>query len=114
MPARTSGFGGCFARCSRSTARTSWGAGDHSDLEALMDWTASLGGNMVATLPMLASNFDGPNPHISPYLADLAVVLERVLPRPPEASPSWPGATPRGVCSTPTEFQDRSGRPPRP
>lgn len=46
---------------------SSWGAGDHSDLEALMDWTASLGGNMVATLPMLATSFDGENPHISPY-----------------------------------------------
>ena len=45
----------------------SWGAGDHSDLEALMDYTASLGGNMVATLPMLATAFDGENPHISPY-----------------------------------------------
>ena len=46
---------------------TSWGAGDHSDLEALMDFTASLGGNLVATLPMLATAFDGPTPHISPY-----------------------------------------------
>lgn len=46
---------------------SSWGAGDHSDLERLMDYTASLGGNMVATLPMLATAFDGPNPHISPY-----------------------------------------------
>jgi len=45
----------------------SWGAGDHSDLEALMDWTAGLGGGLVATLPMLASTFDGPNPVISPY-----------------------------------------------
>ena len=45
----------------------SWGAGDHSDLEALMDFTAGLGGNMVATLPMLATAFDGENPHISPY-----------------------------------------------
>ena len=46
---------------------SSWGAGDHSDLEALMDFTAKLGGNLVATLPMLATAFDGPNPHISPY-----------------------------------------------
>ena len=46
---------------------SSWGAGDHSDLETLMDWTAEQGGNLVATLPMLASSFDGPNPHISPY-----------------------------------------------
>ena len=46
---------------------TSWGAGDHSDLEALMDWTRSLGGSLVATLPMLATAFDGANPIISPY-----------------------------------------------
>ena len=45
----------------------SWGSGDFSDLEALIDWTASLGGGLVASLPMLASNFDGPDPVISPY-----------------------------------------------
>jgi 4-alpha-glucanotransferase len=45
----------------------SWGAGDLSDLEALIDWTAGLGGGLVASLPMLASNFDGPSPIISPY-----------------------------------------------
>ena len=45
----------------------SWGAGDLGDLEALIDWTAGLGGGLVATLPMLASNFDGPSPLISPY-----------------------------------------------
>ena len=45
----------------------SWGAGDHSDLEKLMDWTAGLGGGLVATLPMLASVFEGPDPIISPY-----------------------------------------------
>ena len=42
-------------------------SGDHSDLEALMDWTAARGGGLVATLPMLASVFDGPAPVISPY-----------------------------------------------
>jgi len=45
----------------------SGGAGDHSDLEALMDWTAGQGGGLVATLPMLASVFDGPDPVVSPY-----------------------------------------------
>ena len=44
-----------------------WGAGDFSDLGALIEWTAGLGGGIVATLPMLASNFDGPSPIISPY-----------------------------------------------
>jgi len=43
------------------------GAGDFADLEALIDWTAGLGGGLVATLPMLASHFDGPSPVVSPY-----------------------------------------------
>jgi 4-alpha-glucanotransferase len=46
---------------------SSWGAGDFSDLEALIEWTAGQGGGLVASLPMLASNFDGPSPIISPY-----------------------------------------------
>jgi 4-alpha-glucanotransferase len=33
----------------------SWGGGDFSDLEKLMDWTAGMGGRMVATLPILAT-----------------------------------------------------------
>lgn len=41
------------------TAR-SWGAGDFSDLETLAEWTAGLGGGMVATLPMLAAFLDEP------------------------------------------------------
>lgn len=38
----------------------SWGAGDFSDLETLAEWTASLGGGVVATLPMLAAFLDEP------------------------------------------------------
>jgi 4-alpha-glucanotransferase len=38
----------------------SWGAGDFSDLEALAEWTAGLGGGVVATLPMLASFLEEP------------------------------------------------------
>jgi 4-alpha-glucanotransferase len=45
---------------------SSWGAGDFSDLEALMDWTAGQGGGLAATLPMLASFFDG-KATVSPY-----------------------------------------------
>jgi 4-alpha-glucanotransferase len=41
------------------TAR-SWGAGDFSDLATLADWTAGLGGGVVATLPLLASFLDEP------------------------------------------------------
>ena len=36
----------------------SYGSGDFSDLEALMGWVAELGGNVVATLPLLASFLD--------------------------------------------------------
>jgi 4-alpha-glucanotransferase len=35
--------------------QSSWGGGDFSDLESLMSWVASCGGNLVATLPMLDS-----------------------------------------------------------
>ena len=38
----------------------SWGAGDFSDLETLAEWTASLGGGVVATLPLLAAFLDEP------------------------------------------------------
>jgi 4-alpha-glucanotransferase len=38
----------------------SWGAGDFSDLEALTEWVAKLGGGMVATLPLLAAFLDEP------------------------------------------------------
>ncbi|HYU35644.1 MAG TPA: 4-alpha-glucanotransferase [Thermoanaerobaculia bacterium] len=41
------------------TAR-SWGAGDFSDLETLAEWTAGLGGGVVATLPMLPAFLDEP------------------------------------------------------
>jgi 4-alpha-glucanotransferase len=38
----------------------SWGSGDFSDLAALMDWVAGMGGNVVATLPLLATFLDEP------------------------------------------------------
>jgi len=38
----------------------SWGVGDLSDLGDLLEWTAGLGGNVVATLPILASFLDEP------------------------------------------------------
>jgi 4-alpha-glucanotransferase len=40
--------------------RESWGMGDFSDLERLAEWTASLGGGVVGTLPMLSSFLDEP------------------------------------------------------
>jgi 4-alpha-glucanotransferase len=41
------------------TARD-WGAGDFTDLEALIGWTQALGGGLVGTLPMLAAFLDQP------------------------------------------------------
>jgi len=38
----------------------SWGCGDVTDLEQLMDWVAALGGGVVATLPLLAAFLDEP------------------------------------------------------
>jgi 4-alpha-glucanotransferase len=47
-------------------SRRSWGGGDLTDLESLLEWVAELGGSVVATLPLLASFLDQPlNP--SPY-----------------------------------------------
>lgn len=40
--------------------RGSWGAGDFSDLQTLAEWTAGLGGGVVATLPLLAAFLDEP------------------------------------------------------
>ncbi|OGO03197.1 MAG: 4-alpha-glucanotransferase [Chloroflexi bacterium RBG_13_53_26] len=36
----------------------SWGSGDFSDLETLIEWVSRLGGSVVATLPLLACFFD--------------------------------------------------------
>ena len=38
----------------------SWGGGDFTDLEDLVEWVAGLGGSVVATLPLLASFLDEP------------------------------------------------------
>lgn len=46
--------------------RTSWGAGNLSDLRELTRWTARRGGGIVGTLPLLAQFLDDPA-HISPY-----------------------------------------------
>ena len=58
---------GLFCPLHALHTQSSMGAGDYHDLETLMDFTAELGGNLVGTLPLLATSFDGPNPHISPY-----------------------------------------------
>lgn len=38
----------------------SWGAGDLTDLEALLGWVGELGGGLVGTLPLLATFLDEP------------------------------------------------------
>ncbi len=40
--------------------KKSWGVGDFSDLEALLNWVSDLGGSLVATLPLLATFLDEP------------------------------------------------------
>ena len=47
--------------------RNNWGSGDFSDLMELMSWVGEKGGNVVATLPLLATFLDGVA-NISPYL----------------------------------------------
>lgn len=51
---------GVFAPMYALHSGRSWGGGDFSELEALMDWVEALGGGMVATLPLLAAFLDEP------------------------------------------------------
>jgi 4-alpha-glucanotransferase len=51
---------GVFAPLYALHSERSWGAGDFSDLERLTEWVASLGGGMVATLPLLAAFLEEP------------------------------------------------------
>ena len=51
---------GIFLPLHALRTRDGWGAGDLSDLEALAEWTASLGGGVVGTLPLLAAFLDEP------------------------------------------------------
>jgi len=47
--------------------KDSWGAGDFSDLEALIGWIATMGAQVVATLPLLATFLDEffePSPYL--------------------------------------------------
>ncbi|MFG0297312.1 MAG: 4-alpha-glucanotransferase [Maioricimonas sp. JB045] len=57
---------GVFAPLYAIHRKRSWGAGDFSDLEAMMDWVAGQGGQFVATLPLLAwlsEANDDPSPY---------------------------------------------------
>jgi 4-alpha-glucanotransferase len=54
------GLWGVFLPLYALHSERSWGAGDFSDLQTLTDWVNSLGGGMVATLPLLAAFLDEP------------------------------------------------------
>ncbi|QDU36741.1 4-alpha-glucanotransferase [Maioricimonas rarisocia] len=57
---------GVFAPLYAIHRQRSWGAGDFSDLEAMMGWVAQQGGQFVATLPLLAwlsEVSDDPSPY---------------------------------------------------
>ncbi len=57
---KSTGTWGVFLPLYALHSATSWGAGDFGDLHKLMDWTARLGGGVVATLPLLATFLDQP------------------------------------------------------
>ena len=57
---------GVFAPLYALYSRSSWGAGDFSDLEAFQKWVGRQGGKAVATLPFLAAFLEKPI-DISPY-----------------------------------------------
>jgi 4-alpha-glucanotransferase len=64
-PARKSW--GLFLPLYALRSETDWGIGDFGDLRRFLDWTAGLGGELVATLPLLAA-FLGEQPfEYSPY-----------------------------------------------
>ena len=57
---------GVFAPLYAIQTDRSWGAGDLTDLRSFMDWVHELGGDMVATLPLLppqSENSDDPSPY---------------------------------------------------
>ena len=84
---------------------TSWGSGSFTQLKALLRWTAGLGGNMVATLPLLA----GPpvaSEHPSPYLPwsrlfwdEFFLDVERI--------PEFAGCKPAKALVASPDFQNR-------
>jgi 4-alpha-glucanotransferase len=51
---------GVFAPTYALKSRRSFGAGDLTDLETLLSWTAEAGGQVVSTLPLLAAFLDKP------------------------------------------------------
>ncbi|HEX7807255.1 MAG TPA: 4-alpha-glucanotransferase, partial [Thermoanaerobaculia bacterium] len=54
---------GIFAPLYAAHTRRSWGTGDLGDLREYASWIERYGGNVVATLPMLAAMDDEPSPY---------------------------------------------------
>ncbi len=81
-----SGWGAFLPLHALRTARTP-GVADLTDLEALERWTAELGGEVVGTLPLLASFLDRPF-EPSPY-APVSRLFWNELWLDPERSPGW-------------------------
>ena len=86
----TKGLWGVFMPLYALRTGRSWGAGDLADLEALSDWTRSLGGAIVGTLPILAAFLDDPFEY-SPYVPASRLFWNELYldvgPPPPEAAP---------------------------
>lgn len=58
---------GAFLPVYATHSRESWGAGNLGDWQKLAEWIGSLGGGMVASLPLLAALLDRPICEPSPY-----------------------------------------------
>ena len=51
---------GVFLPLYALSTRKNWGSGEFSDLETLTQWVASIGGNVIATLPLLPTFLEEP------------------------------------------------------
>ena len=60
IPKGGGGWWGAFLPLYALHSQSSWGSGDFATLEALAGWVASLGGEAVATLPLLPAFLDKP------------------------------------------------------
>jgi 4-alpha-glucanotransferase len=58
---------GAFLPMYAAHSQNSWGAGNFGDWRKLTEWIASLGGQVVSTLPLLAAFLDRPVCEPSPY-----------------------------------------------
>jgi 4-alpha-glucanotransferase len=67
QPPRNEKIWGLFAPLYALHSNRSWGAGDFSDLNRILDWTTRQGGKLIGTLPLLSVFFNheyGPGPYL--------------------------------------------------